>query len=268
MALPEVDVGDDVLVVKDDSGDLWRVQVKTATAQPQRDGYSAQFSLSLRQLKALARRIWSMSSPSAHRQAGAVRHRRPDTLRMEHELYDVGSASGGNVVFRMVTSGSSLMLPAKFRALPECLGTLVRPSALKPATRSASPAPGHASATLGVFMPHGCRRPLSPGARGERGYRQSPDPGSPGRGRRRPGARFVPSPERLRPSPGPAARSGLPTSILYRLELQSDRKRWYDRRLQGNTLRWSPSTTPWPGSTTSIQARRQARREPNPPRAR
>lgn len=30
--------------------------------------------------------------------------------------------------------------------------------------------------------------------------------------------------------------SGLPTSILYRLELHRDRKRWYDRRLRENTL--------------------------------
>src|SRR6185436_436199 len=30
--------------------------------------------------------------------------------------------------------------------------------------------------------------------------------------------------------------SGLPTSILYRLELHRDRKRWYDRRLEENTL--------------------------------
>lgn len=30
--------------------------------------------------------------------------------------------------------------------------------------------------------------------------------------------------------------SGLPTSILYRLELHHDRKRWYDRQLQENTL--------------------------------
>lgn len=30
--------------------------------------------------------------------------------------------------------------------------------------------------------------------------------------------------------------SGLPTSILYRLELHRDRKRWYDRRLEANTL--------------------------------
>ncbi len=30
--------------------------------------------------------------------------------------------------------------------------------------------------------------------------------------------------------------SGLPTSILYRLELHSDRKRWYDRPLEETTL--------------------------------
>lgn len=30
--------------------------------------------------------------------------------------------------------------------------------------------------------------------------------------------------------------SGLPTSILYRFELHRDRKRWYDRRLEANTL--------------------------------
>ena len=30
--------------------------------------------------------------------------------------------------------------------------------------------------------------------------------------------------------------SGLPTSILYRLELHRDRKRWYDRQLDENTL--------------------------------
>jgi hypothetical protein len=30
--------------------------------------------------------------------------------------------------------------------------------------------------------------------------------------------------------------SGLPTSILYRFELHRDRKRWYDRRLEDNTL--------------------------------
>lgn len=30
--------------------------------------------------------------------------------------------------------------------------------------------------------------------------------------------------------------SGLPTSVLYRLELARDRKRWWDQKLKGNTL--------------------------------
>jgi len=33
VAIPEVDVGDDIFVVKDDSGQLQRVQVKTAIAK-------------------------------------------------------------------------------------------------------------------------------------------------------------------------------------------------------------------------------------------
>src|SRR5436190_16024804 len=51
VALPEVDVGEDVFVVKDDSGDLSRIQVKTATVQKQRDGFSAQFRIALDQLR-------------------------------------------------------------------------------------------------------------------------------------------------------------------------------------------------------------------------
>src|ERR1700710_724741 len=50
VALPEVDVGEDVFAVKDETGELWRVQVKTATAKSLQTGYSAQFNVSLRQL--------------------------------------------------------------------------------------------------------------------------------------------------------------------------------------------------------------------------
>jgi hypothetical protein len=38
VAFPEVDVGDDVFVVKDETGELWRVQVKTASAGALSDG--------------------------------------------------------------------------------------------------------------------------------------------------------------------------------------------------------------------------------------
>ena len=51
VAIPEVDIGDDIFVVKDDSGTLRRVQVKTSIATNRKDGFSGQFNLSLRQLR-------------------------------------------------------------------------------------------------------------------------------------------------------------------------------------------------------------------------
>jgi hypothetical protein len=50
-AIPEVDVGDDVFVVRDSDGDLLRVQVKTAIAKPMKDGLRAVYNLSLTQLQ-------------------------------------------------------------------------------------------------------------------------------------------------------------------------------------------------------------------------
>jgi hypothetical protein len=40
VAVPEVDIGDDIFVVKDDSGDYSRVQVKAAVATRTAVGYS------------------------------------------------------------------------------------------------------------------------------------------------------------------------------------------------------------------------------------
>lgn len=50
VAIPEVDIGDDIFVVRDSDGNLSRIQVKTASAQERANGYSAKFSLSLTQL--------------------------------------------------------------------------------------------------------------------------------------------------------------------------------------------------------------------------
>ncbi len=50
-AIPEVDVGDDIFVVRDSDGNLQRVQVKTAVAKPLKSGaHNALFNLSLSQL--------------------------------------------------------------------------------------------------------------------------------------------------------------------------------------------------------------------------
>ena len=45
VAVPEVDIGDDIFVVRDRSGEYRRVQVKTSYAKPTGKGTSARFSL-------------------------------------------------------------------------------------------------------------------------------------------------------------------------------------------------------------------------------
>ena len=47
---PDVDVGDDVLVLEDRAGQFKRVQVKTSTAVDRINGYSAKFNIPLAQL--------------------------------------------------------------------------------------------------------------------------------------------------------------------------------------------------------------------------
>lgn len=50
VAVPEIDIGDDIFVVQDESGILRRVQVKTSTATITKKGFSGRFQISLRQL--------------------------------------------------------------------------------------------------------------------------------------------------------------------------------------------------------------------------
>src|SRR5262249_59365388 len=57
VAIPEVDVGDDVLVVDDGVENLWRVQVKTAVGVEHGYGHSGRFSVSLAQLEAEAKTL-------------------------------------------------------------------------------------------------------------------------------------------------------------------------------------------------------------------
>jgi hypothetical protein len=50
VAMPEVDVGDDIFVVHDRAGTLWRIQVKTAIGKVRGYGYSGQFAVQRTQL--------------------------------------------------------------------------------------------------------------------------------------------------------------------------------------------------------------------------
>ncbi len=53
VAIPEVDVGDDIVVVRDDNDQITRVQVKTANAKEsnQEGKFNAQFSVPIDQLE-------------------------------------------------------------------------------------------------------------------------------------------------------------------------------------------------------------------------
>lgn len=54
VAIPEVDIGDDIFVVQDDNGILRRVQVKTSASKPKKIGFSAQFKVPISQLRNIA----------------------------------------------------------------------------------------------------------------------------------------------------------------------------------------------------------------------
>ena len=51
VAMPEVDIGDDIFVVEDRGGQLWRVQVKTGICKAKGTGHEVKVAASLPQLK-------------------------------------------------------------------------------------------------------------------------------------------------------------------------------------------------------------------------
>ncbi len=55
VAIPEIDIGDDIFVVEDESGTLRRVQVKTSTSTTRKNGFSGRFKIPLKQLRNLNR---------------------------------------------------------------------------------------------------------------------------------------------------------------------------------------------------------------------
>ena len=51
VAIPEVDIGDDIFVVQDSNGTLRRVQVKTSASTERKSTYSGRFSASVKNLR-------------------------------------------------------------------------------------------------------------------------------------------------------------------------------------------------------------------------
>ena len=100
VAIPEVDIGDDIFVVQDDNGTLRRVQVKTSTSTDRKESFSGQFSVSVKNLR-------NISTILVH-YIFLVRHNnewskpviiRQDYLLDHFENNKVGSEAKGNITF-------------------------------------------------------------------------------------------------------------------------------------------------------------------------
>lgn len=95
VAIPEVDIGDDIFVVQDDNGTLRRVQVKTSTSISRQNGFSGQFKVPLGQLKNVAnilvhyvfviRHQEQWTKPIVIRQDYLLDHYLNDNIGSEHE---------------------------------------------------------------------------------------------------------------------------------------------------------------------------------------
>lgn len=100
VAVPEVDIGDDIFVVQDDSGTLRRVQVKTATSTARQSGFSGQFNISEKNLRNI--------TPIYVHYVFIVRHNdewtKPIIIRQDYlldhiENHNVRSEYDGNITF-------------------------------------------------------------------------------------------------------------------------------------------------------------------------
>jgi hypothetical protein len=90
VAMPEVDVGDDIFVVHDRQGRLWRIQVKTAIGKRRRYGYSGKFAVPLGQLRTLKKPdlFYVLAMPVGDRWEFVIILR--ETLRDLHEKAGIG----------------------------------------------------------------------------------------------------------------------------------------------------------------------------------
>jgi hypothetical protein len=109
VAVPEVDVGEDIFVIEDATGQLSRIQVKTANAKTQTTGYSAQFAVGLEQLRTprTPELIYVFAIRKGSGWESFVILDRGN-LFSAYETHGLGSLSGDNVIFRFTWDGSTL----------------------------------------------------------------------------------------------------------------------------------------------------------------
>ena len=100
VAIPEVDIGDDIFVVQDDNGTLRRVQVKTSTSTIRKNNFSGQFNVSVKNLRnisnILVHYIFIVRTNDEWSKPVIIRQ---DYLLDHFENNSVGSESKGNIIF-------------------------------------------------------------------------------------------------------------------------------------------------------------------------
>ena len=101
-AIPQVDVGDDILVVRDSDGDVSRIQVKTANANVGKGSYSASFNVGKDQLTTPQTPdlsyVFVVRSNECWSDFIVIRREELDRL---HSTQGVGSGAGDNIMFRL-----------------------------------------------------------------------------------------------------------------------------------------------------------------------
>ncbi|MEM7531514.1 MAG: hypothetical protein AAF639_05020 [Chloroflexota bacterium] len=101
VAVPEVDIGDDLLVLRDEDGNLSRIQVKTASATALQQGYSLRYSVRFSQLSQfILPEVTFVFASRLNKQWNPFIVIPRDILFDSHRLHGVGSLTqSGNVTF-------------------------------------------------------------------------------------------------------------------------------------------------------------------------
>ncbi|MEM7535443.1 MAG: hypothetical protein AAF639_24920 [Chloroflexota bacterium] len=99
VAVPEVDVGDDIFVVRDSDGLHTRIQVKTTNATDTQQGYSARYTLKMSQLRIpSAPETWYVFVNRLHEEWKSFLVAPRQELLDLHDLYDIGSVNKNGVL--------------------------------------------------------------------------------------------------------------------------------------------------------------------------
>jgi hypothetical protein len=102
VAIPEVDVGDDIFVVRDSNDELRRIQVKSSKSSSlKKEGYFAQFNLSIRQLRDTQKLVYYVFVVRHFDEWSNILIINQDELLALFETESIGSVHKDNLTLRL-----------------------------------------------------------------------------------------------------------------------------------------------------------------------